>query len=159
TDAHVKNYSMKMVANDGGLMEGYWTGNVTTEVQNSYLTFPIKALLKVSPRWEIQAGGFLSYQLKGSFTGYVYNGYLREGNPTGEKVVFEGESTASYDFSRDLRSFQCGAEIGAQWRAYRHLYLYADLSWGFVPVFKSSFETITFNMYPIYANLGFAYKF
>ena len=45
------------------------------------------------------------------------------------------------------------------WQAYRHLYLYADLAWGVIPVFKSSFKTITFNMFPIYANLGFAYKF
>lgn len=159
TDALVKNYGMKMVADDGGLMEGNWTGNVKTEVQNSYLSFPILAVYKLTPRWEIKAGGFLSYQTRGLFSGSVYDGYLREGNPTGEKIVFEGDSQATYDFSKDLRSFQCGAEVGAQWRAYKHLYLYADFTWGFVPIFKKSFETITFNMYPIYANLGFAYKF
>lgn len=159
TDAQVKNYKMKMVSEDGGKMEGYWTGNVTTEVANSYLTFPIAALYKVSPRWELKAGGFLSYQIKGHFSGHVYEGYLREGDPTGDKVIFEGDTKATYDFSNELRSFQCGAEIGASWRAYKHLYFYGDLTWGFVPVFKSNFETITFNMYPIYANLGFSYKF
>ena len=30
TDATVKNYHMKMIANDGGEMEGQWTGGVTT---------------------------------------------------------------------------------------------------------------------------------
>lgn len=159
TDARVKNYKMKMIAEDGGKMEGYWTGNVTTEVQNSYLTIPVLALYKLSPRWEIQGGGFVSYQTKGHFSGHVYEGYLREGTPTGTKVVFEGNSIATYDFSNDLRSFQCGAQVGTQWRAYKHLSLYADVTWGFVPIFNSDFKTITFNMYPIYANIGFAYKF
>ncbi|MGL4293094.1 MAG: porin family protein [Bacteroidales bacterium] len=159
TDATVKNYKMKMVADDGGKMEGFWTGNVTTEVSNSYLTFPILAIYKLSPRWEVKGGGFLSYQIKGHFSGHVYEGYLRENDPTGDKVIFDKNTQASYDFSNELRSFQCGAEVGASWRAYKHLYFYADLTWGFIPVFKSNFETITFNMYPIYANLGFAYRF
>ncbi|MEG1617767.1 MAG: porin family protein [Bacteroidales bacterium] len=159
TDARVKNYGMKMIAEDGGMMEGYWTGNVTTDVQNSYLSIPVMGIMKLSPRWEIQAGGFFSYLMKGQFSGSVYNGYLREGDPTGNKVIFEGETTATYDFSKDLRNIQVGAQIGAQWQAYKHLSFYTDLTWGFVPVFKSSFETITFNMYPIYANIGFAYIF
>lgn len=159
TDARVKNYKMKMIAEDGGKMEGHWTGNVTTEVSNSNLTVPIAALFKISPRWELKAGGFFAYQTRGHFSGFVYDGYLREGDPTGDKVVFDKDTKASYDFSNELRSFQCGAEIGASWQAYKHLYLYADMTWGFVPAFKKSFETITFNMYPIFANLGFAYKF
>lgn len=159
TDALVSSYKMKMIAEDGGKMEGYWTGNVVTEVLNSYLTIPIAALWKPSPRWELKGGMFLSYQTKGHFSGHVYEGYLREGDPTGTKIVFEGNSIATYDFSSDLRSFQCGAEIGAQWRAYKHLSLYFDLTWGMLPIFKGDFETITFNMFPIYGNLGFAYIF
>ncbi|MDO5572158.1 MAG: porin family protein [Bacteroidales bacterium] len=159
TDANVKNYGMKMIAADGGMMEGYWTGNVVTQVQNSYLTIPVCAVLKITPRWEIKAGAFASYLIKGDFSGHVYDGYIRKGDPTGIKVVFEDDAIATYDFSNDLRYFQCGPEIGAKWRAYKHLSLYADLTWGMVPIFKKDFKTITFDMFPVYANIGFEYKF
>ena len=82
TDANVKNYGMKMTSTDGKVIEGNWTGNVVTQVDNSYLTVPVLALYKLSRRWEVSVGAFLSYQMKGSFHGYVYEGYLREGNPT-----------------------------------------------------------------------------
>ena len=159
TDANVKNYGMKMIAEDGGKMEGYWTGNVVTEVQNSYLSIPVAALWKPSPRWELKGGAFFSYVTKGHFSGHVYEGYLREGDPTGTKVEFEGNSIATYDFSSELRKFQWGAELGAQWRAYKHLSIYADLTWGLMDIFKSDFRTISFDMYPIYMNFGFAYIF
>ena len=98
TDARVKNYGMKMTSTDGSVIEGNWTGNVNTQVDNSYLTVPVLALYKISKRWEVSAGAFFSYQTKGSFHGYVYDGYLREGDPTGEKVVFEDGAQATYDF-------------------------------------------------------------
>jgi hypothetical protein len=158
TDARVKNYGME-IYNDGDYVKGNWTGNVKTDAQLTYITVPVLALFKVTPRWELQAGGFVSYMTKGSFGGSVYEGYLRKDDPRGEKIPFTGKASATYDFDNELCHFQCGAEVGAMWRAYRHLYLYADLAWGVVPVFKSSFKTITFNMFPIYANLGFAYKF
>ena len=35
----------------------------------------------------------------------------------------------------------------------------ADITWGINDIFKKSFKTITFNMYPIYLNIGFGYRF
>ena len=60
TDAKVKNYNMEMTASDGGYMKGAWTGYVSTKVRNSYLTFPVLASYKISPRWAIKGGAFLS---------------------------------------------------------------------------------------------------
>ena len=54
TDATVKNYHMKMIANDGGEMEGQWTGGVTTSVKQSLLTVPVLVVYKVSKRWEME---------------------------------------------------------------------------------------------------------
>lgn len=68
-------------------------------------------------------------------------------------------SRASYDFSDDLRHFEWGAQVGAQWRAYKHLAVYADLEWGFNNIFPSDFQSVTFALYPIYANVGFTYIF
>lgn len=156
TDATVKNYHMRMIANDGGEMEGQWTGGVTTTVKQSLLTIPVLAIYKVSRRWELELGPWFSYVTSGEFFGDAYDGYLRDGDPTGEKVKVKA---ATYNFGDDLRRFQCGMQLGAQWRAFSHLNVAANLTWGVVPIFKKDFETITFNMYPIYANIGFGYVF
>ena len=84
---------------------------------------------------------------------------LREDDPTGPKVEFTDGKIATYDFSDDLRHFQWGLQVGAGWRAFKHLNVYADLTWGLNDIFKSDFNTITFAMYPIYLNIGFGYAF
>lgn len=156
TDARVKNYHMEMTADDGGYMSGSWTGNVRTKVRNSYLSFPVLATYQLSKRWELRAGPYFSYVTSREFSGSAYDGYLRNQDPTGEKVYV---TTAVYDFSDDLRRFQWGAQLGAEWKAYKHLSLYADLEWGLNSIFPKDFKSVTFDMYPIYANLGFAYVF
>lgn len=158
TDARVKNYGMEII-NDGALASGRWTGGVKTSVRNSFLTFPIVGVYKVHPRTNLKLGVFLSYLIEGKFDGYVYDGYLRNGDPTGEKAVFTDGATATYDFSNDLSKFQWGLQAGVDWEAFKHLKLYADLSWGLKSAFPDSFKTITFNMYPIYFNVGVGYLF
>ncbi len=158
TDAQVKNYGMRILV-DGAEASGRWTGGVKTSVTNSFLSFPLLGVYKVHPRTNIKLGVFLSYLIKGRFTGYVYDGYLRNGDPTGEKATFADGATATYDFSNDLRKFQWGAEAGVDWEAFKHLKLYADLTWGLNSAFPKSFDTITFNMYPIYFNVGVGYLF
>lgn len=158
TDARVKNYKMEIV--DGGsTVKGYWTGMVKTKVKNSYITIPVLAAYKVAPRWQLNLGPYFSYMMEGDFSGDVYDGYLREETPIGNKVVFEDGKSAPYDFSKDLRRFQFGAQLGAEWKAFKHLNVYADLTWGLNDIFKKDFETVTFAMYPIYLNLGFGYAF
>lgn len=156
TDATVKNYHMEMTADDGGYMVGAWTGHVKTNVRSTYLTFPILAIYKVAPRWELRGGPYLSWMYDGNFSGEAYDGYLRHGDPTGEKAEV---SRASYDFSDDLRRFQWGVQVGAEWQAYKHLSVYADLTWGINSIFPKDFESISFAMYPVYLNAGFSYLF
>lgn len=158
TRARVKNYGMEIMQ-DGSILQGNWTGNVQTKFSASYVTLPITAVYRINSRWSVNAGPYVSYCLNREFSGYVYEGYLREGDPTGNKVVFEGDARASYDFSHDMRRFQWGAQLGGSWAAFRHFSVIADLTWGFNGIFKSSFKTVKFDMYPIYLNLGFAYKF
>lgn len=159
TKATVKNYSMEIIGDEGQRVAGRWTGGVQTSVKNAYLTFPVLATYKVHPRTNIKAGVFLSYVMDRKFNGYVYDGYLREGNPTGLKTEFANGKTATYDFSDELRTFQWGAQVGVDWKAFTHLKVYADLTWGLNDIFKSDFKTITFNMYPIYLNVGIGYVF
>ena len=156
TNARVKNYHMEMTAKDGGYIEGAWTGCVKTKVRMSYVTIPMLATYKATPRLELHAGPYFSYATDREFSGSAIDGYIREGDATGEKAYVE---EATYDFSDDIRNFQWGVQLGCEWRAYKHLNLYADLSWGINSMFPNHFESVTFSMYPIYANLGFAYVF
>ena len=159
TDATVKNYGMEIIGDGGEEIKGQWTGNVKTKFRNSYITLPLLAGYKVSKRVNLKLGPYFSYVLERDFSGHVYDGYLREDDPTGPKVEFKDGSTATYDFSDDLRRFQWGLQFGAEWRAFRHLNVYADLNWGLNNIFKKDFDTVTFNMYPIYLNMGFGYAF
>ena len=82
---------------------------------------------------------------------------MRTPDQTGSRVDFTGESIATYDFSDNLRKFQWGLQLGGEWRAFKHLNVYADLTWGLNDIFKKDFDTIS--LYPIYLNIGFGYAF
>ena len=159
TEATVKNYGMKIINTNGGELQGLWTGGVKTKVKNSYLTIPVVANYKVSKRWKVSAGPYVSYLIERNFSGHVYEGHLRTPDQTGSRVDFTGESIATYDFSDNLRKFQWGLQLGGEWRAFKHLNVYADLTWGLNDIFKKDFDTIAFAMYPIYFNVGFGYAF
>lgn len=159
TKATVKNYGMEIIGSDGNRLKGNWTGGVRTKVQNSYLTVPILASFKASDRIVLKAGPYLSYLIDKEFSGYVYEGYLREGNPTGDKINFKDGAIANYDFSDELRKFHWGIQAGLDWKAFKHLKVYADLNWGVNDIFRDDFETISFSMYPIFLNVGFGYAF
>lgn len=158
-NARTKNYSMEIIGDGGEHMSGNWTGRVKTKFSGSFFSIPVLAAYQLSNRVRLSAGPFFSFLLNGSFDGYVYDGYLRQGDPTGTKAEFMGDSTAPYDFSDDLRTFQWGIEAGATWNAFKRLTVHADLTWGLNDIFKKDFNTITFAMYPIYLNVGFGYAF
>ncbi len=162
TDATVKNYHMEAVNESdnageaAGKVVGAWTGNVKTEVNNKYLTIPVLATYAFNDRWQVQAGPYFSYLINGSFTGDAYDGYIRDQDPTGTKSEI---NTASYDFSSDLRRFQWGLQVGGEFKAYKHLSISANLTWGLNGIFPSDFQSVTFALYPIYGTLGFNYLF
>ena len=106
-EARTKNYSMEIIGDGGERMSGNWTGMVKTKYRASYFSVPVLAALKVSDRVRLSAGPYVSFKTSGDFSGHVFDGYLREGDPTGNKVVFEGESIAPYDFSDELRTLAC----------------------------------------------------
>lgn len=157
--ATTKNYSMEIIGNDGNRLKGNWTGGVQTKIQNVYITIPLLATHRINRHVEVKAGLFASYLLSGKFDGKVYDGYLREGNPTGNKINFTNGAIAIYDFSHDLRRFSWGTQAGADWRMKNRWKLFVDLTWGFNDIFQKNFDTIAFAMYPIYLNLGMGYCF
>ncbi len=159
TKARVKNYSTEIIGDGGETVRGRWTGNVETKVRNTYITLPVLAAFRLNKRWTLRAGPYASVLTEGEFSGHVYDGYLRENDPTGSKIEFTDGRIAVYDFSDELRHFAYGIQAGASWRAFKHLNVHADVSWGLNDIFKSDFHTITFAMYPIYADFGIGYVF
>ncbi len=156
--ADVKNYGMSINDDDGGTITGRWTGGVTMTSDLLQLTLPVSAHLYCSEKWNIHAGPYLGFLLNHEFYGEVYNGYLREGNPTGAKIEI-GEEPQTFDFSEEMRNLQFGATLGCELRFCKRLGAFADLNWGLNNIFVSDFKTISFNLYPIYGTIGLSYSF
>lgn len=171
TDATVKNYHMEAVNADGsGEIKGAFTGHVKTEVNNTYLTFPILATYTINNRWTVSAGPYLSWMFDGEFTGEAYgkeiyntegiktgtDAYIRDQDPTGDKAEV---TRATYDFSSDLSKFHWGVQVGGEFKAYKHLSVNVDLKWGLNGIFPSDFDSVTFSLFPIYGTIGFNYLF
>ena len=159
TDAKVKNYHME-IRQGGETLDGMFTGNVVTDVDMWMVTLPLQATYTTG-KVRLKAGPFLSYLLSSNFSGYAYDGHLRVGNPTGTRVDLgtDEASRGTYDFSDDLRRFHWGLQAGGEFRAYKHLSVMLNLQWGLNGIFPSDFESVTCDLYPIYATLGFSYVF
>lgn len=157
-DATVKNYHMEMVQG-GEHLEGRYTGRLVTECNQWMLTVPVQATFHVS-RWMLKCGPYVSYVATRSFKGHVYDGYLRSGDPTGEKIEMgpDGDDSPTYDFSSEMRKVHVGIAFGADYRIGHRIGVYADVTWGVNDAFKSSFKTIEQTLYPIYGTLGITYK-
>ena len=149
---------MKMVQG-GNELEGMYTGRLVTDCNLWMLTVPVMATFH-SGRWLIKCGPYVSYVATRSFKGHVYDGYLRTGNPTGDKVDMgpEGDDNPTYDFSDDMRKCHVGMLLGADCRIGKRIGVYADITWGLNGAFKSSFKTIEQTLYPIYGTIGLTYK-
>ena len=159
TDAKVKNYSMEM-KKDGEPLKGVFTGNVVTDVSLSMLTVPVQATCDVSRNVRLKFGPYLSYISSADFKGHAYDGYLREDNPIGQKVELGHDvgERGDYDFSEDLRKWQLGLDVGADWYFSNRFGAYAGLTWGLTGIFKSSFNTIEQTLFPIFGTIGITYN-
>lgn len=158
TEAKVKNYHME-ISMGGETLEGNFTGiNKTTNTMIG-ITVPLMATYRTGDRWTFRFGPYFSYHLRKKFDGSVYDGYLREGGPTGQKVIISKDNPATYDFSDNLRNAYWGLEANVDYRIYNRINVFALIDWSLTDAFKKNFTTITFPMYPIYATVGLAYYY
>lgn len=141
-------------------LEGVFTGSVSQQVSMLMLTLPIYAVWQTAPKWRLKAGPYLSALLTKDFSGTASNGYLRQGGPTGPKITIGDtpETWATYDFSDNLRRFQLGLSLGADWQALPQLGFSLDLGIGLTGLFPSSFSTVEQPLYPLYGTVGICYN-
>ena len=155
-----KAYYMEVVKGDQRL-EGLFTGHVEQKIKQWMLTIPVQATLQVSRKVMLKGGPYLSILLSKEFSGIASDGYLRQGDPTGIKILMgdkEGE-WATYEFDDDMRSVQFGIGVGADWQVYKGLGVSADLNWGLTGVFPGDFKAVEQTLFPIYGTIGVFYKF
>lgn len=158
-DAEVKNYHEVMTQGDQTL-DGMFTGSVTTNVRQWMFTVPVQASWKVCNNVDLRFGPYLSVLTSKGFSGYAHDGYLRQGDPTGVKVVI-GDTPGTmgyYNFSSDMRTFQWGMGVGADWIFWRNWGLYGEVNWGLSGLHKSSFHVLDQKLYPIYGQVGLVWK-
>ena len=159
TQAKVKNYYTQIEDDSGAQPKGYFTGHVVTELENYYFTLPVAFVWNINDTWNVYGGFYFSVAANKSFSGYIYDGAFREGSPIGELTTFEDTAQGLYDFSEDLRSFQWGNQLGAEYKTKSNWRIFADLTMANNQAFKKSFEAISFKMYNIFGNIGAAYHF
>lgn len=152
-EARVKNYHMS-IEQGGDYISGYFTGVDKTEAKLISVKIPIEFMARVNSRLDLRVGPYIQINLHREFKGEVYDGYLRENTPTGQKIIFSDGSKATYDFSEDVKKAGFGAEVAADFLIKNDFGIFANLDYGFRSVFPDDFETISFKMYPIFFSVG-----
>ena len=158
-DVTVKSYQMEVMKGDSKL-SGRFTGHISQQVKQWMLTIPVQATLQLGEKVILKGGPYISLLLSKEFSGIASDGYLREGNPTGVKILMgdkEGE-WATYEFNDDIRSLQMGIAVGADFQICKNLGLSADLNWGLTGIFPADFKTIDQTLYPVYGTIGVFYR-
>ena len=158
-DVTTKAYYMELVKGDSKV-SGLFTGQVKQKVTQWMFTIPVQATLQLGQKVTLKGGPYLSVLLSKDFSGIASDGYLREGNPTGAKIMIgskEGE-WATYDLDDDMRSMQFGIGVGADWQVYKGLGVSADLNWGLTGIFPGNYKTVEQTLYPIYGTIGVFYR-
>lgn len=140
---------------DGSELEGYFVGKNKTTIKTAYATIPLYAMFRPHEKWTFRAGGYASYLFSGQFKGTVSDGYMRVGEPTGEKVEIE---EASFDFNDDIRDFDFGLTFGAERKINNRFGWYANLDWALTPLFPSNYKVMEFSLYNIYFTVGLTYR-
>ena len=154
-----KAYHMEVIKG-GAHLSGLFTGHVSQKSTQWMLTVPVQATLELGKNVVLRGGPYVSFLLSKEFGGIASDGYLREGNPTGAKILMgdkEGE-WATYEFDDDLRTVQFGIGVGADWQVYKRLGVSADLNWGLTGIFPGDFKTVEQALYPIYGTIGVFYR-
>lgn len=156
TGVDVKNWQMTVniqSGDDTGTKTGYFTGSIKNKTSISYLTLPIKAVYRLNDKWDLKGGFYFSYAMERSFTGNVVKGQIRE-TPLHPVI---GITKADYDYSDDLRKFDTGIELGANWKVYKSLAVHANLTWGFLTALDPNKRRVDMDNYNVYFNIGVNY--
>lgn len=146
---------------DGNNIRGYFTGRNETEIKITYVTVPLQVGYFLDDKWQIKAGGYVSYRSSSEFSGTVWDGYLRKTDDkdiiNSEKIDIPEKDAAVFDFGKELRDFDFGLTAGFEHRFNKRFGLYTNLTYSLTPIFPSSFTGVDLKMRNIYLTVGMSY--
>lgn len=157
TSADVKGYEMTTTGEDGESLHGFVTGTDVTNMESWGVTIPVLATFRISPRWNVSLGPYITTYFATKFNGEAY-GYMRLENPLGQKLEL-GKGTNHYEFGDKMRSFGAGVELQFDWKATKHLNVFGQLDWGLMNALDPNANEVSFPMYPVYGTIGVAYRY
>lgn len=143
---------------DSKMVDGYFTGKNTTNVNLQYLSLTLSGIYNIDDKWEVRLGMYAASILKAKFDGNVSDGYLRDKEPNGPIVVIEADNPALFDFSDNLRDFDAGIVLGGKYKINERIGAIINLNWGLTDIFYRDQNPINFKMQNIYATFGVSYK-
>ncbi|WP_242034373.1 porin family protein [Dysgonomonas sp. BGC7] len=141
--------------NGASYLTGYFVGKNMTNIDMTHLTIPIYGTYRFNEKWQVKLGIYAARVLSNKFEGDVTDGYLRVGEPTGQKQEIE---KATFDFSDDARDYDFGLLGGGEYRLTNRIGFYANMTWGLVPYFYTKSNPIQFRMTNIYGTVGITYR-
>lgn len=157
TAADVKGYQMTTTGEDGESLSGYVTGTDVTNMESWAITIPLLVTFRISPRWNVSLGPYVTTYFANKFNGEAY-GYMRLENPLGQKLDL-GKGSNSYEFGDKMRTFGTGVELQFDWKATKHLNVFGQLDWGLLSAVDPKAKEVAFPMYPVYGTIGVAYRY
>lgn len=154
TEATVKGYYTKFESGDQQAVTGYYYGTISTHFKNIYLSLPLSLHYNTNS-WQHFIGLNASLAIYKQFSGQALEGYIRDTQPTGEKI---GMSNVSYEFNNSVRNFNLGVHLGTQYKVYKNLYAQAQVNFGINNTLSNQLETISYSMHHLYLSCGLHYK-
>lgn len=157
-DSRVKNYDIEVVRGEESL-DGIFNGNVRIKSAQRRFTLPLQAGFDLSDKVQLRGGLFVGLLTHRRFWGWAYDGYLREGSPVGAKIEMGTEpgERGDFDFDSNMRRWQWGLDVGADWQFHAQWGLFAELTYGFNGLFKSNFHSVQ-TLHPMFGSLGLIYR-
>ncbi len=139
--------------------DGHFTGENITNINMAMATLPLDIGWRFSPRYRLRLGGYISYLLYGSFTGAAQNGYTwtipEEGATLRQRISI---TSASFDFSKELRKWDWGVEIASTHRVTDRFFVEAGLAVGVRSIFVEGFKGVSMDMHNMYGCLSLGYQ-
>lgn len=154
TEAEVKGYETSFSSGTEQEVQGFYYGTISTQMKNIYFNLPINIQYETK-HFHYYGGIYLGIAVQKHFSGEAIQGYIRESNPTGEKV---GLQHVAYDFKKDISTMNFGLQLGVQYKISNLWKAQMQISHGLNNTLKSDFKSVTFPMHHTYLGLGINYN-
>ena len=139
---------------ENGSFEGDFSGTNSTSSRNGYLTVPFFAGYHLK-KWQFNGGLYIAYLIQSKFEGNVSNGYIRKGGSLGEKVLIDH---ATFDFSDKVNNWDYGLHVDVNRHINERWQVRVNGQIGLNPLFPSSFQGVSYELYNMFFTIGAAYR-